>query len=445
MPLLIDSYSESNFALERLTGDFGGALDGEAQSFVSNGGYLASAKFWARNINATASVYSKLYSSVANVPTTLLATSDAVDPTTWDGTLSLRTFNFSGANQYAMSDGTEYFIAIEHDEGTLEIGIGTDNTSPTHSGTGYELFSAVWTSRSYDVIFYVYKLGDEFSLSDSLTLTENVNVSLQNNLSLSDSISVSESTTETLFSDISSVETLSLTESLSLFSQADIVIIDSITITETVVGDRQSNIDVFSSVSLTELVSTDGPLSSLSVYDGVTITEDATVVIVVAGVFSVNLSDTLAMTESKQLELQAVVNVFDSLSSTESITTLLESYVNTSDSLTLSENLGDSLLITVNVSDSIILAENFSEGLFLSDISVFDAISLEEPVTMILAYFVTVFDIIILTEDLNNTTPDIGLIASSPITTISISEGVTVERFRISAGRSPLGRKRRSL
>ncbi len=191
--VLIDSYSESNASIERFTGDFGGAATGEAQSFVpGTSRTLAQATFYVRNINSSGNAFAKLYSSSGGAPGSLLATSDPVDVSAWGSTSTLRDFTFSGGNQYAMVSGTTYFIAYEHVDGTLETGIFADNSSPSHSGSGFELFSGVWTARAYDVCFYVY--GNEASsASPSQSISPSVSPSVSPSTSISPSVSPSPS------------------------------------------------------------------------------------------------------------------------------------------------------------------------------------------------------------------------------------------------------------
>jgi hypothetical protein len=166
---LIDSYSETN-QNSTVTISAGLATKMVGQSFTSNGWVLSSCKFYLRKNNSpTGSVYAKLYSHTGTfgstgVPSTLLATSDAIDISTLSTSFALVTFTFTGAEKYAMVNGTNYFIVFDASaagDGSNHVSVGVDTTSSTHAGNRAN-YTTSWASTSADACFYIY--GDRPAL-----------------------------------------------------------------------------------------------------------------------------------------------------------------------------------------------------------------------------------------------------------------------------------------
>ncbi len=95
-------------------------------------------------------------------------------------TMTLRQFNFTGANRVTLSPNTAYSLAIWAINGTINdtnrIDIGYDQTSPTHAGntlgrlTGTGNPPSSWfTTASTDMIFYLYGM-----LAGEVTFYHNV-------------------------------------------------------------------------------------------------------------------------------------------------------------------------------------------------------------------------------------------------------------------------------
>lgn len=171
---LIDSYSETN------TDQYGGVSDpyvGDGQSFTCSvtGYYITSAKFYLyKNGSPTGNVYAKLYTHSGTYGTSsvgtgaALATSDPIDVSTLGsgvGNVALKTFTFSGANLYTMSNGTRYFISVEYTggDGSNSVSSGHDNSASSHGGNRayWEPVIPGWSAVStQDVSFYVYGNND---------------------------------------------------------------------------------------------------------------------------------------------------------------------------------------------------------------------------------------------------------------------------------------------
>jgi hypothetical protein len=153
-----DSYSETNtsgvFSL------LGIGYNDIGQTFVSGGGTLIKSTFYCRRVlSPTGNVFSKLYALSAGVPTgSALAVSDAVVASTLSASTTLTDFNFSGVNQITLAAGTSYGIVVEFTGGDASnyVQVGTDATSPTHSGDMLYFLTAWALDTGEDVPFYVY-------------------------------------------------------------------------------------------------------------------------------------------------------------------------------------------------------------------------------------------------------------------------------------------------
>jgi len=181
MALLIDSYSESNFdgyySVSWISGD-----NGIGQSITGDGRTLDSIKFYlAKTGSPTGYAYAKIYAhsgtfGTSSIPTgEPLAVSDGVDVSTFglEGSETLFTFNFTGANKIILANGTKYVNTIEYLDGDWDnyINVCYDNSSPTHAGNLSEKWGDNWYAASTDdLCFYVY--GDGLiSVTGSLSLT----------------------------------------------------------------------------------------------------------------------------------------------------------------------------------------------------------------------------------------------------------------------------------
>lgn len=177
--MLVDSYPISN------SGGAGNPLGPSTtrigQSFTANGTKITSAKIdIRRNGSPTGNAVMKLYAhsgtyGTSSVPTgTALATSDVVDVSTISATEGFQTFTFSGANQYQTTNGTYYCLAIEYTggDGSNNITVYIDNTSPTHSGNTFSGSSADASSDRIFEVYGVYADGAEVIGFGSASLTD---------------------------------------------------------------------------------------------------------------------------------------------------------------------------------------------------------------------------------------------------------------------------------
>lgn len=166
MAVIIDSYSETNQSSQ---GGVRNGYSGDGQSFACGvSGYnLTSVKFYVKKTGSpTGNYYAELYAHTGTYGTSSqptgspLATSDTLDVSALTTSFQLKELTFSGAQQYALVNGTKYFIAIRYTGGDASnyLLVGGDDTSPTHGGNRDWLTDpSTWNVASgVDVCFYVY-------------------------------------------------------------------------------------------------------------------------------------------------------------------------------------------------------------------------------------------------------------------------------------------------
>ena len=214
--LLVDSYSETNRDAARVLR--GGGATGAAQSFTAILGSLSSCKWYLKKYgNPTGNAIAYLYAhsgtyGTSSVPTgTALATSDSFDVSTLTTSYQLITLTFTGAQQYQLINGTYYCIAIVYSggDGSNYINVGTDASSPTHSGNCSEYVSAWGAISGADAVFYVYIVLWTQTCAETITLSDNK--TLTTNKKLSDDI-----TTTDLITRIGNIITKILSDTVTL-------------------------------------------------------------------------------------------------------------------------------------------------------------------------------------------------------------------------------------
>jgi hypothetical protein len=157
---LVDGYSESNRNTAIVLHS---ALYTKAGEETQPGtGILTRSHFWMLKVGSpTGNIVSTLYASDGGSPPkptgAALATSVTVSAASLGASYTWIEFAFADA--YEMADGTDYFIAIEYlgGDGSNYIAMGTDNSSPTHSGSAARYFASWETLETYDAIFHLFR------------------------------------------------------------------------------------------------------------------------------------------------------------------------------------------------------------------------------------------------------------------------------------------------
>jgi hypothetical protein len=157
------SYSETN---QDTTVNINGTNNIIAQTFIVgiSAADLSRARFYiSKTGTLTGNVYATLYatSGAGTAPTgSALATSEVVAASSIGASLGWVDFEFE--DEYTMSAVTWYAIAIDYSGADADvsnyISVGVDNSSPSHSGTGYA-YTTSWSSQTWDVCHYVHSGG----------------------------------------------------------------------------------------------------------------------------------------------------------------------------------------------------------------------------------------------------------------------------------------------
>ena len=135
-----------------------GTLTSYGQTFEGDGNKIVRAAFllaWNAAISAS-NAYIKIYSLTGTpgtnaVPATLLATSDAISPSSIPVGTSNKAYvyaTFSGANQLQTVDGTHYGVAVEFTGGDSLLYVGADPDGTDSGANGITLQSGSWTATN---------------------------------------------------------------------------------------------------------------------------------------------------------------------------------------------------------------------------------------------------------------------------------------------------------
>lgn len=157
----IENSSGYYFNLE-ISGD--GAWPRIGQTFIGNGKNLGSCMWYIQKRGTgSGNLYAKIYNISADIPTgAALATSDLITSSNVGTDPGLYTFNFSGANQIALTNATTYGATIECDAGdpTTNTIFLFRNAYPGVSGhiITYNVTTSTWGAYpdTNNVTFYVY-------------------------------------------------------------------------------------------------------------------------------------------------------------------------------------------------------------------------------------------------------------------------------------------------
>lgn len=167
------------------------SIKGSGQSFTGDGRTLVSAVVYMfKEGSPSGSVVAKIYAETGTYGTSSIPTGSALaqsevintsDITTAYPNFDPYTFTFSGANQIVLEDNVHYVLSIEYTlgDGSNYVGIGADETSPTHDGNSSYSDGIDWTAYpQWDVCFYIYGAGEtagwEIDVNDSIAVSEDI-------------------------------------------------------------------------------------------------------------------------------------------------------------------------------------------------------------------------------------------------------------------------------
>jgi len=375
-PTLIDSFSEINANTDFVQ------MQHQGQSFVPAGNdVLNSSKFYLKNQgSATGTITSKLWSTVAGEPDTLLATSDSIDIATIPGADTLVTFTFSGANKVNLVAGTTYVITAHSEPTSSYVSIYGHDGLDMHSGTGFVQIGAPWLAMipanigTYvDVIFYVY--GDGGAVISNVTVTEDLG-----DISTYDTINISETLGTDFIYFLDIFDNINIYENISFEWISDLSVIDNIEISENVESTVCNEVSVYDTLNLTELVNIEVPLlGGISKVD------------------TINISDVVNPT----LPQLGDIGTFDVINISEYVISQSPDLgsIGVFDTVLISENFAPSgeskVQVVDNISISDVVVVNNSQ---LGNIVVNDTISISEDLLIYSIFGVTVSDTVNISE-----------------------------------------------
>lgn len=172
---VIDSYSESNHDGSFYAGN-GTTKQEIAQSLTGNGQTVSAAKFYIKkgvgsptgNITARIFAHTGTFGTSSAPTGAQLNISDVVDASTVTSTTpSLFTFNFSGANQITLANGTKYVMKLVIPN---NISVAYDATTLSHGGNYWSDFDGA--QSGWDVPFYLYDTVSSDVLLDKVSDTD---------------------------------------------------------------------------------------------------------------------------------------------------------------------------------------------------------------------------------------------------------------------------------
>jgi hypothetical protein len=279
---------------------------------------------------------------------------------------------------------------------------------PSTGGTGGGTTVAGGASRSLtnpwpaeDAVVYLWQSTYAKSVSDTVTLSESVTLS----------VSVIGTLTA------SAADTVTLGEAVTVSVQAVTVqtvdVADTVTLAEAVTVNVQAvtvrSVSVADTVTLAEAVTVAlGTALAVSVADGVTLGESAAVTLPVAGVVYASVADAVTLTEAVTTALQLTgISAGDTVTLSEAVTVTVQI----------------AGLLQVNVSDELTLTDAPATGLALPGVSVADGVTLGESVALAIGYIaplaIDVSDALGITESLGHA---MALPGVSVVDTVTVAD-----------------------
>ena len=450
---LIDSQDTYTGVVFPIYNSSGGAIDlGQTITSTVPSLLLYSYFYLQKSGNPTGFFTAKLYEmsgtfGVNGIPTgSAIATSDNVDISQIPTSLSVIEFNFNGINRIPLLGSNHHYVIVLDVSNTTSDASNLLYVGENDSGGGahpgnlvYKNFgSGSWDGSTYfsdDLVFFVYGIEINISVSDSINITEsNTIVNNQTGgISVFDTLNITENITESLplvgvsvsdlinitqnvtitsssLGGISVFDTLNITENVIELLQFFVSVFDSINITENVLKDNQFNISVFDSINITQNVTiTNTSLGGISIFDTLNISEHVELILLTP--FSISKSDLINISENINVtNTPESINVSDTINQQISFFNVWEDIkmytqlgdISVSDSINITQNINVTRLGDIVVFDSINITENLSSRVQLGDINVFDIIYFLDVLNAFqvnYVLFASVFDSILINEN----------------------------------------------
>lgn len=266
-------------------------------------------------------------------------------------------------------------------------GAGIPFYAGTHSTDGGGNTNWSFTSRSSDPTASV---SDSVTITEDVTLLKTVFVSRSDDVTLtesigavvillstvSDAVTVSESIGATQVFTSSASDTVTLTESVSRLLTIVLDVSDSVGVTESVViGTGFLSVETFDAVSASESLAELLTLLPAGLSDAVTVTESALLLVTMF----VSLNDAATISENVGMTQVFDSSVFDAATVSESIQNLLTMFVSANEVATLTESIsatGDFTWLALVVDNiSITDVATFASGLL---VFVYDTVTMSD-------------------------------------------------------------------
>jgi hypothetical protein len=278
----------------------------------------------------------------------------------------------------------------------------------------------------------------EPAVSDTVTVSESVTVSITRTRSVNDTATVSEAVTVALAAALapSAADTVTVSDTPTVALAAAIAssVSDSVaaseSVTVTVIAATTYTVNVNDTATVSEAVTVTSALTGVSVADTVTVTDAPNVLLLASGAQAINVSDNVTVTESVTVALVSVgglsVNVNDTATISEAVNVALAlSGVAVADTVTVTEVTAASIALPgVAVADSVTVSESATVlvvAIGVLSVNVTDTITVDDAPALTMALpGITAADTVTLTEDAA------AVVGSAFALSISVADAVTV-------------------
>lgn len=273
-------------------------------------------------------------------------------------------------------------------------------TAPGTAGRRIDV-TALWANVSY-IVAAAATLT--ISVSDSITVSENIKPSYSLPSPIVDSVTVSEGIQISYSLPSPKFESVTVSESIQISYSLPSPIVDSVTVSENV------SIQIITSVNLS---------------DSVTVSENINLYILK---LFISPFDSVTVSENISLSIPLPVSVFDSISVSENIQLLVLDNISLSDSVTVSENIQINYSLPSPITDSVTVSENISLSI-VTGISVSDSISVSDVISLTISFNISPFESVTIVENIGLSVPLPVIVFDSVTLSENISLAVLVALF----------------